>query len=178
MFFRRPLTAQWWNDRGYALTGARAALPLPDLLAGGLAVPGYPGLAPLDRVRLNVLLAYLKLGVRDWRPLERVTAAAWTRRWGGDSLYRGFFQPLLEGKFGPYAEQVNMAWLWSRFKARSVQLGYFVGASRAWPTRWPPMFRRRAAACSCVRRWPGWPRCLAAAGALHPRTAAPTTPTR
>ncbi len=127
MFFRRPLTAQWWNDRGYALTGARAALPLPDLLAGGLAVLGYPGLAPLDRVRLNVLLAYLKLGVRDWRPLERVTAAAWTRRWGGDSLYRGFFQPLLEGKFGPYAEQVNMAWLWSRFKARSVQLGYFVG---------------------------------------------------
>lgn len=127
MFFRRPLTAQWWNDRGYALTGARAALPLPDLLAGGLAVLGYPGLAPLDRMRLNVLLAYLKLGVRDWRPLERVTAAAWTRRWGGDSLYRGFFQPLLEGKFGPYAEQVNMAWLWSRFKARSVQLGYFVG---------------------------------------------------
>nr|HRC75850.1 FAD-dependent oxidoreductase [Kouleothrix sp.] len=23
MFFRRPLTAQWWNDRGYALTGNR-----------------------------------------------------------------------------------------------------------------------------------------------------------
>lgn len=136
MFFRRPLTAQWWNDRGYALTGNRPALPLPggprelplpDLVAGGLTVLGYPGLPPLDRVRLNVLLAYLKLGVRDWRPLERVTAADWTRRWGGETLYRGFFQPLLEGKFGPYAEQVNMAWLWSRFKARSVRLGYFAG---------------------------------------------------
>ena len=138
LFFRRPLTAQWWGDRGYALTGARPAirlpgasapreLPMPDLVAGGLTVLGFPGLKPADRVRLNVLLAYLKLGVRDWRPLERVTATEWTRRWAGESLYRGFFEPLLEGKFGPYAEQVNMAWLWSRFKARSVQLGYFEG---------------------------------------------------
>jgi len=138
MFFRRPLTAQWWGNRGYALTGSKPAvrlpgmaapreLPVPDLAAGALTVLGYPGLPPLDRVRLNALMAYLKLGVRDWRPLERQTAAAWTRRWGGETLYRGFFEPLLEGKFGPYAEQVNMAWLWSRFKARSVQLGYFTG---------------------------------------------------
>lgn len=138
MFFRRPLTAQWWGQRGYALTGARPALrlpgtsqprelPVPDLAAGALAVLTYPGLPPLERLRLNALMAYLKLGVRDWRPLERVTAASWTRRWGGETLYQGFFGPLLEGKFGPYAEQVNMAWLWSRFKARSVRLGYFQG---------------------------------------------------
>lgn len=137
LFFRRPITAQWWQDGGYPLTGMRRqvrfpdgrmrALPLPDLVAGGLAVLGFPGLSFRDRVRLNVLLAYLKLGVANWRPLEQYTAADWTRRYGGESLYQGFFRPLLEGKFGPYVEEVNMAWLWSRFKARSVRLGYFVG---------------------------------------------------
>ncbi|MCW5852032.1 MAG: NAD(P)/FAD-dependent oxidoreductase [Anaerolineae bacterium] len=141
LFFPRPLTAQWWGERGYALTGSRPAvtlpgrgrveLPVPDLVAGGLSVLGYPGLPFVDRVRLNLVLAYLKLAVRDWRPLEQETAARWARRWGGETLYREFFQPLLEGKFGPYAEQVNMSWLWARFKTRSVRLGYYVGGFQA-----------------------------------------------
>lgn len=136
-FFRRPITAQWWNGRGYAFTGAQPALrlpggagrklPVPDLVAGGLSVLSFPALPLPDRIRLNLLMAYLKFGVRDWRPLEQTTAAAWVRRRAGETLYRVFFQPLLEGKFGPYAEEVNMAWLWARFKSRSVKLGYFVG---------------------------------------------------
>ncbi|MCU0492487.1 MAG: NAD(P)/FAD-dependent oxidoreductase [Chloroflexaceae bacterium] len=133
LFFRQPITAQWWNGRGYGLTGGQAngRVPLPGIVAGGLAVLGFPGLPFADRVRLNLLMAYLKFGVRDWRPLERETATAWTRRWAGDTLYRGFFQPLLEGKFGPHTEEVNMSWLWARFKARSVKLGYFAGGFQA-----------------------------------------------
>jgi len=138
LFFRRRVTAQWWQDRGYPLTGARLTLglpkglggrtlPAPDAVSSMWSVLRFPALPAADRVRLTAVLAYLKYGVRDWRPLERVTAAAWTRRYAGETLYRDFFQPLLEGKFGSYSEDVNMAWLWARFKARSIALGYFSG---------------------------------------------------
>jgi protoporphyrinogen oxidase len=75
--------------------------------------------------------AYLKFGTSDWRKLERETAASWTRRWMGEQAYQAFVHPLLEGKFGPHTEEVNMAWLWARLKARSFQLGYFVGGFQA-----------------------------------------------
>ncbi len=114
LFFRSPVTAQWWHGRGYALDG-----PLPVLR--------FPGIPPLDRVRFGASIAYLKYATGDWRALEQTTAAAWTRRWMGERAYRALIRPLLEGKFGPYADEVNMAWLWARFKARSFKLGYFVG---------------------------------------------------
>jgi protoporphyrinogen oxidase len=118
LFFRRPVTAQWWRGRGYALDGVRQVLSFP-------ALP-FP-----DRLRFGLAVAYLKFVLRDWRPLERTTAAAWTRKWMGEAAYRVLMRPLLEGKFGPYADEVNMAWLWARFKARSFKLGYFVGGFQA-----------------------------------------------
>jgi len=114
LFFRRVTTAQWWNGRGYPVDGPLQLLRFP-------ALPFH------DRVRFGAAIAYLKYGLRDWRPLEQTTAAAWTQRWMGGTAYRAFMRPLLEGKFGPHAETVNMAWLWARFKARSFKLGYFVG---------------------------------------------------
>ncbi len=113
-FFRAPVTAQWWQGKGYPLDG-----PLPVLR--------FPALPVADRVRFGAAIAYLKYGVRDWRPLEQTTAAEWTRKAMGNTVYQTLIHPLLEGKFGPYAEEVNMAWLWARFKTRSFKLGYFVG---------------------------------------------------
>jgi protoporphyrinogen oxidase len=49
----------------------------------------------------------------------------------GEAAYAVMIRPLLEGKFGPYADEVNMAWLWSRFKARSFKLGYYQGGFQA-----------------------------------------------
>ena len=100
---------------------------MPALAATALSVLTYPGLPVVDRLRMGAVSAYLKYLVRDWRPLERSTAAGWTRRWMGKTAYRGFVHPLLEGKFGPYADEVNMSWLWARLKARSFLLGYFEG---------------------------------------------------
>ena len=136
--FRRQVTAQWWKGRPHALQGGLDALrfgigplqrqlPLPDIAATALSVVTFPGLPLAHRLRMGAASAYLKYLVRDWRPLERTTAAAWTRRWMGETVYRAFVYPLLEGKFGPYAEEVNMAWLWARLKTRSFRLGYFEG---------------------------------------------------
>jgi protoporphyrinogen oxidase len=139
LFFRSPSTAQWWNGRGYPIFGGQPSLripglgnvPIPGIVATGIATLNYPGLSLLNRVRMGAVGAYLKFIARDWRALERTTAAAWTRRWMGERAYRAFVLPLIEGKFGPYTEEVNMAWLWARLKARSFQLGYFVGGFQA-----------------------------------------------
>lgn len=114
LFFSSPTTAQWWGGRGYALDGV-------------LPVLRFPGLPFPDRLRFGMVAAYLKFATNNWRKLEQTTAAAWTSRWAGPNVYRTLWRPLLEGKFGPYADEVNMAWLWARFKARSFKLGYFSG---------------------------------------------------
>jgi protoporphyrinogen oxidase len=118
LFFRSPVTAQWWRGRGYALDGV-------------LPVLRFPAMPLVDRVRFGASVAYLKYATNNWRELERTTAAAWTQRWMGDKAYRALIRPLLEGKFGPYVDEVNMAWLWARFKARSFKLGYFAGGFQA-----------------------------------------------
>jgi protoporphyrinogen oxidase len=118
LFFRRPITAQWWNGRAYALDGV-------------LPVLRFPAVPFIDRLRFGVVAAYLKYVTNDWQNLEKVTAAEWTSRWCGPRVYREIWRPLLEGKFGPHADDVNMAWLWARLKARSFRLGYFVGGFQA-----------------------------------------------
>ncbi|MEO7913364.1 MAG: NAD(P)/FAD-dependent oxidoreductase [Roseiflexaceae bacterium] len=118
LFFRAPVTSQWWNGRAWALDGA-------------LPVLRFPALPLVDRVRFGATIAYLKYATNDWRTLEQTTAVAWTRRWMGEHAYRVLIRPLLEGKFGPYVDEVNMAWLWARFKARSFKLGYFAGGFQA-----------------------------------------------
>jgi protoporphyrinogen oxidase len=118
LFFRAPVTAQWWRGRGYALDGV-------------LPVLRFPAMPFADRVRFGAAVAYLKYATSNWRQLEHTTAAEWTRRWIGPRAYAALIRPLLEGKFGPYVDEVNMAWLWARFKARSFKLGYFVGGFQA-----------------------------------------------
>lgn len=118
LFFRRPVTAQWWQGRGYALDGV-------------LPILRFPGLPPLDRLRFGMVAAYLKYATNNWHKLEQTTAAQWTSRWAGATVYRTIWRPLLEGKFGPYTDEVNMAWLWARLKARSFRLGYFAGGFQA-----------------------------------------------
>lgn len=118
LYFESPRTVQWWRDRTWAVDSPVKVLQLP--------------LMPfVDRVRFGFAIAWLKYLVRDWRPLERETAMQWCQRVMGNRAYRSMIEPLLRGKFGPYAEQVNMAWLWSRFKARSFKLGYYHGGFQA-----------------------------------------------
>lgn len=114
LFFQSQITAQWWRGRGYDLNGPAQVLR-------------FPALPFLDRVRFGAVAFYLKYVTNNWRRLEQMTAAGWTSRWAGRNAYRNLWRPLLEGKFGPYADEVNMAWLWARLKARSFKLGYFSG---------------------------------------------------
>ncbi len=118
VLFFRPLTVMYHNGRFYPFDSIVKALLFPGL--------GYG----VDKIRFGLVGLYLRL-TNHWQPLETVTAEAWMIRWAGRRVYERMWKPLLVGKFGPYASQVNMAWLWARLKARTTRLGTFEGGFQA-----------------------------------------------
>ena len=82
----------------------------------------FAALPLVDRVRLG-LLALRARAVKDWRALESETAEEWLIRLGGNRVYEVVWQPLLEGKFGPFASQVSAVWFWNKLKLRGGSRG-------------------------------------------------------
>ncbi len=117
VLFPRPITAVYFEGNFYALDSP-------------LAVLTFPGLPFIQRLRMGLVVAYLKYIAR-WEPLEKVTADAWLRKWMGNLIYQILWEPLLESKFGSDYRDVNMAWMWARFKARTPKLGTFEGGFQA-----------------------------------------------
>ncbi|MSQ61408.1 MAG: NAD(P)/FAD-dependent oxidoreductase [Dehalococcoidia bacterium] len=95
----------------------------------------------LDRLRLGLAGLYLRRQ-DDWRRYESITAWEWVRRYAGQRALDVVWGPLLRGKFGDQAEEVSMAWLWSkihlRFASRGSgaaqreKLGYLLGSFGAY----------------------------------------------
>jgi protoporphyrinogen oxidase len=117
VLFPRPVTVVYHAGEFYALDSP-------------IAVLRFPALSIFERLRLGIVIAYLKYIAR-WQPLEKVTAHEWLQRWIGQRAYEILWQPLLVGKFGPYFKEVNMAWFWARIKARTPRLGTFEGGFQA-----------------------------------------------
>ena len=82
----------------------------------------FTPLSVVDRVRLG-LLALRARRVKDWMSLEAMTAHEWLKQLGGENVYRVVWEPLLKGKFGPYAEQVSAVWFWNKLKLRGGSRG-------------------------------------------------------
>ncbi|MFH1086379.1 MAG: NAD(P)/FAD-dependent oxidoreductase [Chloroflexota bacterium] len=88
----------------------------------------------LDRLRLGLLYLRTRF-VKDWRPLEEITAREWLVDMAGERVYQAVWQPLLRSKFGQYADQVAAVWMWNKLKLRGSsrgkgqeeRLGYVVG---------------------------------------------------
>ncbi|WP_113913414.1 NAD(P)/FAD-dependent oxidoreductase [Roseovarius dicentrarchi] len=88
-----------------------------------------------DRIRLGLLTLRARK-VKDWMALEHKTASEWLRELGGERVYKVMWEPLLQGKFGPYAEDISAVWFWnklklrggSRGKAGEERLAYFQGS--------------------------------------------------
>ncbi|MEQ1558886.1 MAG: NAD(P)/FAD-dependent oxidoreductase [Methyloglobulus sp.] len=75
-----------------------------------------------DRIRLG-LLALRARRVKNWMLLEDKTAAEWLKELGGEKVYKIMWEPLLKGKFGPYAEQISAVWFWNKLKLRGGSRG-------------------------------------------------------
>jgi len=114
--FPRPKTSYWIDDKIVRSEMSASAIFLPISLFA-TARMGFAGI-------------YLKL-LNDGTPLEKHTAHNWLQRYMGPEAYGKFFKPLLIGKFGPLYQEVNMAWMWARVKARSLRLGIYTGGFQA-----------------------------------------------
>ncbi|MBN2046465.1 MAG: NAD(P)/FAD-dependent oxidoreductase [Anaerolineaceae bacterium] len=115
--FHRPQTVVYYQEKFYPLDSP-------------LAVFKFPGFTFLDAVRFGFVTVYLRY-LADWKKLEKFKADDWLRKAFGERVYRVSFEPMLEGKFGPFAKEVTLAWFWARVKARSPQLGTYDGGFQA-----------------------------------------------
>ena len=82
----------------------------------------FTPLSLLDRFRLG-LLALRARRVKDWQALENKSAEQWLKELGGDSVFKVVWQPLLKGKFGPYADKISAVWFWNKLKLRGGSRG-------------------------------------------------------
>jgi protoporphyrinogen oxidase len=72
----------------------------------------FPPLRLVDKLRLGATVLYASR-IRDWRQLERITAAEWLRGLSGDRAVEQFWMPLLRAKLGSNAEQASAAFIWA-----------------------------------------------------------------
>ena len=90
-------------------------------------------LSPPARLRMGLAVLALQKRAKRVEPFESITAREWIEKRMGREPWRKVWGPLLRGKFGERAEDISMAWLWSKLtlrrrlegdEARQEQLGY------------------------------------------------------
>lgn len=113
LLWLRPKTGVLRDGRRFVLDSAPAVLR-------------FSPLSPVDRLRMGLVIAYLK-AMPDHRPLERFTADEWLRRHMGRAAYEVVWHPQLAAKFGERYREISMAWMWARLHDRTTSLGYLRG---------------------------------------------------
>ena len=73
----------------------------------------FKPLSLLNRIRLGLLILRVRQ-VKDWKKLESQTAQEWLVELCGPDVYRFVWEPLLKGKFGPFASEISAVWFWFR----------------------------------------------------------------
>lgn len=102
----------------------------------------FKPLSMLNRIRLGLLVLKARR-IKDFRQLESVTAEKWLLKQCGKQVYRVVWEPLLRGKFGPFASQISAVWFWnkvvlrgsSRSKFGNEELVYYKGGWAAFADR-------------------------------------------
>lgn len=82
----------------------------------------FRGLGWLSKLRC-ALHAFVSIKRRNWRPLDRLEATEWIRRWIGTQAYDTLWRRLFDFKFHGHAHNLSAAWIWSRIRR--------IGSSRA-----------------------------------------------
>lgn len=86
-------------------------------LSRPLDVLRFKPLGLVDRVRLGLMVLHVRR-IKDWRVLESVTAHDWIPRLCGRKVYEVVWEPLLRGKFGPFAQTISAVWFWNKLLLR------------------------------------------------------------
>ena len=114
----------------YRELGMRGAIEwLPSSVAVFADGRSHPFTTPLDllrfkplplwsRLRMGLAVVTLQRRHHDVSEFEGETARSWILRAMGSSPWERVWGPLLRGKFGDRADDISMAWLWSKLTLR------------------------------------------------------------
>jgi protoporphyrinogen oxidase len=94
----------------------------------------FPHLNLLDKIRFGLTSLFLSRQ-KNWKKYEDVPALDWFYQWAGKRTTETIWRPMLEIKFGEYANRIPVSWmigrLQQRLKSRSQdkeKLGYLQGS--------------------------------------------------
>ena len=101
-----------------------------------IALLQFPGLGVIGKIRYGVH-AFLSTKRKDWRPLDKLEATQWIRKWVGTEAFDVLWRRLFDLKFYGYANTLSAAWIWTRIKRVGTsrysmmreKLGYLEGGS-------------------------------------------------
>lgn len=101
-----------------------------------IALLKFRGLGLMAKIRYG-LHAFLCTRRDDWKPLDKLEATSWIRRWVGEEAWEVLWRRLFDYKFYDHAHSLSAAWIWSRVRriGRSrynlfkEKLGYLDGGS-------------------------------------------------
>jgi Protoporphyrinogen oxidase len=101
-----------------------------------VALLQFKGLSFIAKFRYG-LHAFLSTKRKNWKPLDRVEATGWIKRWVGDEAYDVLWKRLFDYKFYDYTNNLSAAWIWSRIRRIGTsrysmfreKLGYLAGGS-------------------------------------------------
>jgi len=98
---------RWVNTRtGFYVDGQLYSL------SNAMEFLRFPPLNPIEKLRLGATILAASR-IKDWKPLESVTAIDWLTRWSGRSTVDKIWRPLLRAKLGDMYDQASAAFIWA-----------------------------------------------------------------
>jgi len=114
--WHEPKNAIYLDNSLYSFTSP------PDLLV-------FKPLDFISRIRMG-LLVLSSMFIKDYSPLESVTAKDWIIRRAGKNVYEKIWEPLLISKFDKDSDNVSGTWIWNKFKLRGSSRGKSMGREK------------------------------------------------
>ncbi len=110
VIIKRPKTSVYVDEKIYQFDSPKEVLM-------------FPKLSVIDRLRMGVVIGLIKFDP-FWKPLEKFNATKFLPRTIGRKGYEMIWEPLFKNKFGPYANDISLAWFWARIVKRTPSLAY------------------------------------------------------
>ncbi len=80
----------------------------------------------VDKIRFGLSTLYLQKTTK-WHRFDAMTVEEWMLRWAGRRTWNVVWKPLLEAKFGRFAGDISLAWLWCKLHLRGASRASSVG---------------------------------------------------
>jgi protoporphyrinogen oxidase len=110
VLIKRPKTSVYVNGKSFQFDSPKSVLL-------------FPKLSLIERMRMGLAVGFLRYNP-IWKPLEKINSASFLPKAMGEKGYRMIWEPLFKNKFGPYSNNISLAWFWARIIKRTPTLAY------------------------------------------------------